>query len=153
MGRKRGLGMRAGEVRRRRRVPHWKSEGPGNFPTESACMAAETAIGPCTFIEPPYTPPDGGIIQCTDAASLGLDDSWFYTWGATDSVGAGAGFTKCARERTRVAREFVPMVLNCQQADQIWNNIGTYKTARATTNFEQIVLRLSRKRSTSALSL
>lgn len=75
-----------------------------------------------------YQPPTGGIPQCTDAASLGLDDSWFYTWGSTDSVQRGA-LTQCAREETRVAREFVPMVLNCQQADVIWNDIDTFKTA------------------------
>jgi len=69
-------------------------------------------------------------VQCTDAAALGLDDSWYYAWGAEDSAPL-SGETKsyCASETTRTAREFVPMVINCDTVDQVWNNMDVYKPA------------------------
>jgi len=68
--------------------------------------------------------------QCTDASALGLDDSWFYAWGTDDSAPVqGEIQSYCASETKRTAREFVPMIINCDVVDQIWSNIHVYKPA------------------------
>jgi len=71
--------------------------------------------------------PGNGEVQCTDATSLGLDDSWFYSWGVSESTNHNNDETKCAHEGTRVAREFVPMIINCDDVDGVWENIDSYK--------------------------
>merc|ERR1712176_462726 len=53
-------------------------------------------------------------IQCIDAKILGMDDSWFYTWGLEDSTTINPVVTKCESEGIEVAEEFVPMILNCK---------------------------------------
>jgi len=69
-------------------------------------------------------------VQCTDASALKMDDSWYYAWGAEDSAPAeGQTQSYCASETERTSREFVPMVLNCDTVDQIWDNIEVYKSA------------------------
>jgi len=98
----------------------------GNKCSWDTCGGCEVACG-----EPPAAVtrkrgyghrPGEGFSQCSDAAALGLADSWYYQWSALDSAG-----WKCYSEGKRVAAEFVPMVLNCDgTADEIWNNIEFY---------------------------
>jgi len=66
---------------------------------------------------------------CKDAQLLGLSDSWYYTWMARDSQLdlKHPGKTICEYEGTVPAAEFVPMVLNCEEADAILANIEYYK--------------------------
>merc|ERR1711972_355688 len=66
---------------------------------------------------------------CTDAQKLGLGDSWYYTWMARDSINHPKipGKTICEVEETTPAAEFVPMVLNCEEVDNIWAKMEYYK--------------------------
>merc|ERR1740117_1514652 len=62
----------------------------------------------------------GDKYLCTDAMTLGLQDSWWYSWNMHPS---GTNSTMC-NGQTRVAREFVPMVHSAPGASNMLTTLS-----------------------------